>query len=69
MRFNGASNSLRYQCVTAERRKDSDLLWLQNLRLCSRFTQIVPVLVTCEATGNCGTSPLSLHEAFKANIE
>lgn len=40
MRFNEASNSLRYQCVTAERRKDSDLLWLQNLRLCSRFTQI-----------------------------
>lgn len=51
MRFNEASNSLRYQCVTAERRKDSDLLWLQNLMLCSRFTQIAPVLVTCEPAG------------------
>lgn len=50
------TNSLRYQCVTAERRKASDLLWLQNLKLCSRFTQTAPVLVTCEATGNCGTS-------------
>lgn len=63
MRFNEASSSLRYQCVTAERRKDSDLLWLQNLRLCSRFTQIASVSLPVKLQGTVGpvtaSGPLS----------
>lgn len=54
MRFHEASNSLRSQCVTAERRKDSDLLWLQNLRLCSRFMQTAPVLLPVKLQGTVG---------------